>query len=181
MATMTERMIGAASLNAATYEEVEADTTATGQAMAVVALSSLAAGLGNIVSGGIIGVIAGVIAALIGWGIWAAVTYIIGTKILPEPQTKADFGQMLRCLGFASAPGVLRVLGIIPFLGVLINLVVAFWMHAATVVAVRQALDYKSTLRAVGVCVIGWLAMMAVMVAFAVFMAGAAAIGGAVT
>ena len=181
MATMTERMIGAARLDVATYEEVEADTSATGQAMAVVALSSLAAGLGNILNGGVTGVIGGVIAALISWAIWAGLTYIIGTKLLPEPQTKADFGQLLRCLGFASAPGVLLVFVIIPLLGTLVAIIVAFWTLATMVVAVRQALDYKSTARAVGVCVIGWFVAVAIRIAFAVMVMGAGAITGAVS
>jgi hypothetical protein len=152
-------MIGAASLSTGTYEEVEADTTATGQAMTVVVLSSIAAGIGTM-STGIAGLLFGTLAALIGWFLWAFLTYIIGTKVLPEPQTRSDVGELLRTIGFASSPGVLRILGIIPLIGTLIAFLVSIWMLVAFVIAVRQALDYQSTGRAIAVCAIGWLINM---------------------
>ena len=99
----------------------------------------------------------GTIAALIGWYVWAYLTYLIGTKLLPEPQTKADVGELLRTIGFSSSPGLIRVLGIIPGLGGLVFLAASIWMLVAMVIAVRQALDYQSTGRAIGVCVIGWI------------------------
>ncbi len=157
MASMTERMIGAAKLDARTYEEVEADQTATGQAMAVVVISSLAAGIGTVGSAGIRGLVLGAVAALIGWFIWAGVTYLIGVKLMPEPQTQSDMGELLRTIGFSASPGVFRILGSIPLLGWVISFGVSIWMLVAMVVAVRQALDYKSTGRAIGVCVIGFL------------------------
>ena len=157
MASFTERLIGAATLNIHTYEEVERDATAMGQAMGVVILSSLAAGVGNIWRGGP-GVLAAVVAALLGWLIWALLTYLIGTWLLPEARTRADWGQLLRTTGFAAAPGIVRVFGIIPLLGWLALGIAYLWMLAAFVVAVKQALDYRSTGRAVGVCLIGWVA-----------------------
>ncbi|UCG85890.1 MAG: YIP1 family protein [Gemmatimonadota bacterium] len=160
MASFTERIVGAASLNPRTYEEVEADKTSIGQAMTVVVLASIAAGLGT--GEGILAAIAGALMALVAWFIWAFVTYVIGTKMLPEPQTEADIGQLLRTTGFAASPGLLRILTIIPGLGWLIGFVVSLWMLAAMVVAVRQALDYKSTMRAVGVCLVGWLLLVLV-------------------
>lgn len=164
MASFMDRVVGAAKLDVRTYEEVEADTTATGQAVAVVVLSSLAAGIGS----GEGRYIVGAIGALVGWFIWAFLCYVIGTKLLPEANTKADVGELLRTLGFAAAPGILRVFGFIPILGWLVMLVVGIWMLATMVVAVRQALDYTSTLRAVGVCIVGWL----VLVIWGIFMAG---------
>ena len=169
MASFTDRMIGAARLDPATYEEVEADTTAMGQAIGVVLLSSVAAGIGTIRVGGMGLVIGGLVLALIGWVVWALMTYVIGTKILPEPQTKSDLNEILRTTAFAQAPGILRVAGIIPFLGVLINFLIAVWMLVAMVVAVRQALDYTSTLRAVGVCIIGWLVYMLILIVLTPF------------
>lgn len=164
MAGFVERMIGAAKLDVATYEEVEADSTATGQAMLVVILSSVATGIGSAGMMGSMGVIVGTLAALVGWFIWAGLTFLIGTKLLPEPQTEADMGQLLRTIGFASSPGILRLLGFVPVLGKLLFLVVGFWMLAAFVVATRQALDYRSTGRAVAVCAIGFLVYMVVTV-----------------
>ena len=96
MTSLKDRMIGASKLDVDLYEEVEADKTATGQAMGVVVLSSLAAGIGSIGRGGLgIGILFGTIAALIGWYVWAYITYFVGTKLLPEPQTKADHGELL--------------------------------------------------------------------------------------
>ena len=157
MASMIDRMIRAAKLDIHLYEEVEADKGALGQAMGVVVLASIAGGLGSGSQGGLSGVLIGTIGALIGWLIWAGLTYLIGTKILPEPQTRADLGEMLRTIGFASSPGLIRLLGLIPGITGMVFVVSGIWMLVAMIIAVRQALDYKSTLRAVGVCLIGWL------------------------
>ena len=160
MASLKDRIIRAAKLDVNLYEEVEADKGALGQAMTVVVLSSIAAGIGSIAKGGLGGIFIGTIAALIGWYLWAYLTYFIGTKLLPEPQTKADHGELLRTIGFSSSPGLIRVFGIIPGLGMIVFSAASMWMLVAMVIAVRQALDYKSTLRAVGVCVIGWIIQM---------------------
>ncbi len=157
MGDLLSRILRAAKLDVSLYEEVEADEGALGQATLVVILSSLASGIGMIFILGIGSLITSTIAALIGWYIWAFLTYIIGTKLLPEPQTEADQGQLLRTLGFASSPGLIRVLGIIPGLSGVINFIAMVWMLVAMIIAVRQALDFKSTLRAVIVCLIGWI------------------------
>ncbi len=157
MDQFTDRMLRAAKLEAAVYEEVEADTGAMRQAMGVVLLSSLAAGIGVVASQGLSGMLMGTLAALLSWYVWALLTFFIGTKLLPVSQTRADMGELLRTIGFSSAPGLIRILGIIPFLRGIVFLIAGIWMLVAMVVAVRQALDYDSTLRAVGVCFIGWL------------------------
>ncbi|MFQ6046577.1 MAG: YIP1 family protein [Gemmatimonadales bacterium] len=162
MATFAERMVGAARLEVRVYEEVEADPTAMGQAMGVVVLSSIAAGLGSGVGVGMGTLLIGAIGALVGWFIWAFLTYFIGTKLLPQSQTEADLGQLLRTIGFSSSPGLLRVFGVVPTLGGLVVLVAEIWMLAAMVVAVRQALDYTSTWRAIGVCVVGWIVLVVI-------------------
>jgi len=164
MASFMDRVVGAAKLDVRTYEEVEADTSATGQAMAVVVLSSVAAGIGS----GEGRYIIGAIGALVGWFVWAFLCYVIGTKLLAEAQTKGDVGELLRTIGFAAAPGILRVFGFLPIIGWLVMLVTGIWVLATTVVAVRQALDYTSTLRAVGVCIVGWL----VLAVWGIFVAG---------
>jgi hypothetical protein len=141
-----------------------------GQAMWVVILSSIAAGVGSIARGGIGGILIVTILALIGWYVWAYLTYFIGTKILPEPQTRANPAELLRTIGFSSSPGLIRVLGIIPGLAGVVFLVASIWMLVAMVIAVRQALDYKSTLRAVGVCAIGWIIQTVILaLVFAIF------------
>lgn len=155
MATFTERMLRAARLDARVYEEVEADTTATSQALGVVVLSAVAAGIG--MGTGIGGIVIGILVSLAAWYVWAFLTYWIGTRVMPEPQTSSSHGELLRVLGFASAPGMIRVLGVVPLLGWLVFVVAAVWMLVAGVIAVRQALDYRSTGRAVVVVVIGWI------------------------
>lgn len=166
MSSFKDRLIRAAKLDVNLYEEVEADKGALGQAMGAVVLSSVAVGLASIERAGVGGILIGTIVALIGWYVWAYLTYFIGTKILPEPQTKADVGELLRTIGFSSSPGMIRVLGVIPGLASVVFLVAGIWMLAAMVVAVRQALDYKSTLRAVGVCVIGWIIQALILALF---------------
>ena len=162
MSTFAERMIGAATLNVHTYEEVEADTAATTQAMGVVVLSSIAQGIAGLAQEGGIGFVGSALLALMGWFIWAFLVYIIGTKLLPEPQTHSDLGELLRTTGFSASPGLLKVLGVIPLIGELIILAVSIWMLIAMIIAVRQALDYQSTGRAVGVCLIGWFVFVVI-------------------
>lgn len=166
MASITERMIRAAKLDVSLYEEVEADKGAMKQALGVVFLSSVAAGIGTIGTIGMKGLVLGTIGALAGWFIWAYLACVIGTKLLAEPQTKADYGELLRTIGFSSSPGVLRVFGIIPMLGNLLNILCGIWMLVAMVIAVRQALDYKSTWRAVAVCLIGFIVQVFVLSVF---------------
>jgi hypothetical protein len=157
---LTARMIRAAKLDVSLYEEVESDGNATMQALIVVVLSSLAAGagaVGKVSSFGPVGMVIATLVALGGWIVWSLLTYFIGTRILPVPETKANLGELLRTTGFSSAPGVIRVLGVIPLLGGLAMVVANIWMLIAMVIAVRQALDYKSNGRAIAVCLLGWI------------------------
>ena len=164
MTTFAYRLLGAARLDARIYEEVEADRQATFQAVAVVLLASASGGIG------LLGLdwsnpqflVAQTVGALIAWLAWASLTCLIGTRFLPEPQTRADVGQLLRTLAFASTPGVLRILGVVPTVGFTIYVIASIWMLVAMVVAVRQALDFTSTGRAVGVCVVGWAMSIAI-------------------
>jgi Yip1 domain len=160
-----DRMFRAAKLDAQLYEEVEADKTALGQALGVVVLSSLAAGIGTIgYFGGYGHVIGGILWSIVGWFVWALLTYWIGTRILPEPQTQSDLGEMLRTIGFSSSPGLIRIIGIFPGLMQIVFSAAAVWMLISMVIAVRQALDYQSTWRAIGVCAIGWLIQALVLI-----------------
>jgi hypothetical protein len=149
-------MIRAAKLEPCLYEEVKTDKYATRQALVVVLLSSLAATIGAFTHAGLGGLVMGGV-ALFAWYIWTFMTYIIGVKLFPISQTSVSHRELWRTLGFASAPGVLRVFGAIPGLTGIAFLVTAMWMLIAAVIAVRQACDYTSTVRAAGVCVPGWL------------------------
>ena len=161
MTNFIGRMTGAAKLNVAIYEEVEADTSATGQAMAVVCLSALAMGIGFMGSLGapsVVDLLIMVVLALSSWFVWAFINYFIGARLFPEPQTRADHGELLRTMGFAQSPRLLLLIGIFPgfgfngTLGGVLGLVISVWILITMTIAVRQALDYKSTFRAGAVC-----------------------------
>ncbi len=151
------RILRAIKLESQLYEEVEADQSALPQAIVVVVLSSLAAGIASITKGTGISIIGNTIGTLVSWFIWSFIIFYIGTKLLPESETKSDYNELLRTIGFASAPGLLAIVGIIPFLYNFAIFVTSIWILVATVIAVRQALDYRSTGRAIIVCVIGWI------------------------
>jgi hypothetical protein len=150
-------------MDAAIYEEVEADPSATGQALAIVIISSVAAGIGARGFGG--STVASIaffsLVALLTWAAWALVVFEIGTRLMPEAQTRSDVGELLRTIGFSTTPGVLRVLGVLPGLAAPVFAVTSLWMLGTMFVAVRQALDYRSTVHAVLVCVLGWILAVA--------------------
>jgi hypothetical protein len=157
MTSFGDRILGAAKLRSATYEDVEHDTTAFGQAMTVVVLSSIAAGVGAGLNVGAADLLKGTIGALVSWFIWAALTFFIGTKLLGTNTTHATWGEVLRTTGFATSPGLLRILGVIPFTTGLVFFLTSIWMLMAFVVAIQSALDYRNVWRAVAVCFTGWV------------------------
>ena len=157
------RLAGAVVLDAGAYEEVEADRSATPHALATVMIAGLAAGVGL---GGPRGSLANV--ALIGalvvlsWGLWAVLMFQIGARVMHRPETHTDAGELIRTLGFATAPGWFLAVGAAPEFTAPVFVVVAVWLLAAMTVAVRQALDFDSTLRAALVCAIGWGLVLAI-------------------
>ena len=157
------RIIRACKLDVSLYEEVEADKSATLQAALVVVLSSLAAGVGAI-SLGASNFLMAPLLSLISWYIWAYLIYLIGTKLFPEPNTQADHGQLLRTIGFSSAPGLIRIFGFTPDLMSITFIGAGIWMMVAMVIAVRQALDYESTWRAIGVVIIAFLVQAIILI-----------------
>ena len=162
MANFVQRMIGAATLNVPIVEEIEADIEYTVPALGVVVLAAVAAAIGGVAEGGIS--LAGIIlvSSLFGWVFWAFVTWLIGTKLLPTPDTKSDMGELMRTTGFAQSPGIFRIFSGIPIIGPFVTWVVMVWLLVAMIVAVRQSLDYTSTLRAVIVVGIGWILNVAI-------------------
>jgi hypothetical protein len=164
--TFLQRLVGAAALDRAIYEEVEADPRATIQAGATVLLSSVAAGIGSVGFGGnaAANVVFVSVVALLAWATWALVIFQIGVRVMPQQETQSNVGELMRTIGFATAPGCLRIFGAIPEVTIPVFAVTAIWMLAAMIVAVRQALDYQSTVRAVAVCVLGWVLATAIAV-----------------
>ena len=157
MTSFFNRIVFSARLNPGIYEEVEADQSAMGQSLVVIILSSVAAGIGSLHQVGTAGLFMGTLSALIGWLLWAAITYFVGTRLLAVPETRTSYAEMLRTIGFASSPGIIRVFGFVPGMMNILFFVAGIWMLLAMVIAVRQALDFQSTWRAVGVCLIGWI------------------------
>ncbi len=151
MASFQERIVGAAKLDPRAYAEIKADPNAFNQAIAVVAVSALAAGVGGFG----VGLVGGVIRGVVSWLVWAGVIFLVGTKLLPEGQTEADFNKFLRPMGFGAAPGIARILGIVPVLGPFLVFAASIWMIVATVFAAKAALSYTDIGRAAAVCGIG--------------------------
>lgn len=180
---LINRMIRAARLDVSLYEEVEKDVKATNQAILVVVISSICAGIGLAIGGqmagglgGLVpGLVIGAITALVGWFVWSFITYFIGTKLFKGPKTEATYGELLRCIGFSSSPGVLRILFFIPILGAIIVFIASIWSLVAMVIAVRQALDF-STGRAIATCIVGFIVMVVISAAVAMLTAGLIAI-----
>ncbi len=166
--TFGQRIAGVLTLSASAFEEIEADKRANAQALAVVVLASVAGGIGAGLVFGPFALLTETFAALIGWVMWAAVTYVIGTKLFPEPQTQSDMGELLRVIGFSYAPQVFSIFTFVPVLGRGVQVFVALWLLAATIIAVRQALDYRSTWRAVAVVLIGWAFFVVIQLIFSV-------------
>jgi hypothetical protein len=156
MTTLADRIIRALKLDVSLYQEVKADPASLVPAMQVVVFSSLSAGIGSLRLG-MTGFFVGTLAAFAGWFIWALVIYIAGVRILPEPQTRTSIGELFRVTGFASAPGIIRLLAVIPHVGGMVIFAASIWTLMAMIVATRQALDYKSGWRTAGVCLLGWV------------------------
>jgi hypothetical protein len=154
---MWNRIVRAALLDKSVYEEVEADKSATGQAVTLVVLVAVASGIGIGVGGDVLDLISSAAIALAAWAIGAAIVYFVGATLLPEPQTEADWGQVARTLAFAQSIGLVRILGFLPVIGGLIIFASLAWQLVAMIIAVRQALDYTSTFRAVAVILIGFI------------------------
>ena len=155
-ASVVERAIGAARLDPRAYEDVERDEAATGTALAIVVLVAIASGIGNLGNNGVIGLIVGVIVGVIGFVLYAGIAYLVGAKLFATAETRVTWGQLIRTLGFAQAPGILYVLGILPAVGGLIRFVVGVWILVASIIAIRQACDF-STGRAVLTAVVAWI------------------------
>ncbi len=150
------RVFRAIKIDVDLYEEVERDKSATLQAGLVVVLSSMAAGVGALQLGASNFLIAPVL-SLISWYVWAYIIYFVGVKLFPDKNTKSDHGELLRTIGFSSAPGLIRIFGITPDLMTVTFIGSAFWMLACMVVGVRAALDYTSLWRALGVVIVSWI------------------------
>lgn len=172
---LAQRMLAAARLDSTVYDEVEGDPGATAQAALVVVIVALCAAIGNYYQAGSKGALAAVIGAFVSWMLWAGVTYVVGTRLF---KGTATWGELLRTLGFAQSPGMLAILGVIPYLGRVAVVAASVWQLVAGVVAIRQALDFDTT-RAVATAVIAWVVVSMALGILAVLIVGAAFLGSA--
>ncbi|MEP7116714.1 MAG: YIP1 family protein [Acidobacteriota bacterium] len=158
MTTFIRRVFGALGLDPATFEDVEADRSATGQAVLVVLLASIGAGLGNTDLGSSAPriIVVAAAASILAWATWAGLIYYLGTRVLPDRDTRADFGEVFRTLGFAAAPGMFRAFEVFGNTRWFVLPLTSLWMIVAMTIGVRQALDYRTTTRAVALALLGW-------------------------
>ena len=167
MADLTGRMIGAMQADVKTFQEIENDPAAFSQAITVIVIAGVASLIGNVFRRGVIGGVISLIASLVMYALFSVLVYLIGTKVMPEPTTKADFNETFRTVGFSAAPGVFSVAAIVPILGVLISFVIFLWSVVVGVVAIREVLDYSNTGRAIIVglvaAVICWIVVFVLM------------------
>ena len=138
------------------FDEVQKDKSATLPAAIVVLISSSAAGFGasNL---GMMNFFFAPILSLLSWFIWSYIVYFVGVKLFPDAKTKINQVNVLRAIGFSSAPGIIRALSFNQDLMTVTFIGSAFWMLACMVVAVRQTLNFKSLWKAFGVVIIAWL------------------------
>jgi hypothetical protein len=177
-----QRMLRAAKLDSQLYEEVEADSSATGQALLAVVLVSCASGIGTGISaamkgsssiaGFFGGLVSGIIGSLIVWFIFSLLCFWLGTTLFKGPETKSTLGELMRTLGFAYAPGLLNVFSFIPMVGPIIPFATWIWTIIASVIAIRQACDF-TTGRAIGTAIIAAIIPLVIMVLLALLIGGA--------
>ena len=169
--SMIDRMLGALRLQADVYEEVEADQKATGEAAFIVVATSLVSGAVNGVLTGASSGFFGALGSLLGWAFYAWVAYLVGVKLFPGPQTKSNWGELARTLGYANTARFLILFELVPGLRAITRLVVAIWVLVATVVALRAALDI-TTGRAIWIAIASAIAQL-VIIAVALTVAAA--------
>jgi hypothetical protein len=157
MKIFLNRFFRAAKLDVSLFQEIIADPKTFTQALIVVLIYSMTSAWGTLGRSGAVGNNIGMITTLMGWYVWGFSTYMVGARLLPEAGTEPDRKTILRVTGFACAPGIVRILGFIEGFGLVVIFIALAWMVAAATVGVKQALNYESTARALGVCIIGML------------------------
>lgn len=176
-----DRLRGALLLDSRAYREVEQDTEATGQAGLTVVLAALATGIGAVLSRDMVRNVVGlIISSGLQWIVFSVVAYLVGSAVFATPRTSVTLGQVLRTVGFAQAPKLLLVLGIIPILGWVVGLVVFFWFLAAAIVALREAFEFD-TGRAIATGIVALIGAVIVDAIFSIFLGIGSAMFGGIT
>jgi hypothetical protein len=155
-----DRFFRAARLDVSFYQEVAAEPLLLNQAWITVLLYAMFASWGNFGRAGAIGSNIGMISALIGWYIWAFSSYFVAKRFFRGGASEAQRAErkaVIRSMGFACAPGVTRILAMIPGLGIAVLVLSSIWMIVAATIAIKMALNFESSARAAGACIIGWI------------------------
>jgi hypothetical protein len=169
--SLQSRMIRAAGLDPALYDEVKRDPAAFRQAFFVVLLAAVATGIG-FGQGNFQLIVLGMLFALLGWALTAYLSWIIGDRIFPESEPRSSPAELLRTIGFANSPAIVRLLAVIPDTALFVMAVTTVWVLFSTVIAIRQGLGYQSMPRAIGV----FLALQVMMIPLALLLAAPEAV-----
>ncbi len=142
---MLDRMVQSARLKSATFLSLKEDSTATGQALVVLALAGASFGfgftasIGSSTTGVLLGAIFGVIIGIALGFVWLSLTFLIGTKLF---KATADYWSLARPVFFATSPGLVFLLMSIP-VSVVADIARAIgvaWIAISTVIAVKTGL-----------------------------------------
>ena len=164
MKNYLSRIFRAAKLDRTLYQEAVDDPKFFGQAIITVIAYSSFSGIGGFGLAGGSGINIGMASTLIAWYVWAFTTYFIGAKFFRESDEPVERKAVYRAMGFATAPGLLRIFGLVPSIGSLIVLLVSIWVIVASVIAVKEVFNYSSNWRALGVCLVALVASIFVQI-----------------
>jgi len=147
--------IGAIQLFPQSYSDIAADRGVTKQAFILAILSSIATGVGS-VDGYPEKIPLAALFAFVAWFTWVLLIYILGTKVLREPGTKVEIGALFRVAGFASLPGLIRVLAYLPPFAVIVSAGSTIWMLAMMLIGVQQSFACRRMSRVIAVTLLSW-------------------------
>lgn len=144
---LVERLQGVFRFDPAIYREIQGDTNAIPQAVAVVIVTSVLAGLGQST---LPMIFLWTALAMLQWGVITALIWGVGRLAV---EGEADYARLLRCTGFAYAWFALLVGSSLPVIGPLFAWAGVLLSLASLVVATREVLATDTT-RALVICVI---------------------------
>jgi len=165
------RILRAIRLDPTVYREIAADEAAMGQAAIIVVIVSLLSAIGSSfgTENGLVSLLVNWITGIVvGWIVWAVLTYFIGSKLFGGRSSTAE---MMRVLGFASAPRLLGILGVIPCVGWIAPIIGWILAFVAGFIAVRESMEFE-TGNAILTVVISWVISFAITLAVGLLLGG---------
>ena len=158
MKPIFKRMQRAIMLDQTLFDEIVADPSIQGQSVWVVAIFAMTTAFGtfSMISGTAVNI--GLITTIITWYIWAFSVFYVGTRILGPMSEGSDRKTIMRVVAFASAPGVIRLLGVIPKITMIILAISSIWILIAAVMGLKKVFVQATTAKITMVCVGSWFA-----------------------